>query len=91
MVQLVKKEWHQVCSEYSLDFDSELLGEIYPDKSEEELEQFLIDLENGIVEIEILIEDAINNDVELEWEHMDDDWWTHRKGGYDVTYELGEE
>jgi hypothetical protein len=27
----------------------------------------------------------------LYWDRQYDDWWTDRKGGYDVTYELGDE
>jgi hypothetical protein len=88
MVQVVKKEWHQVTSEFKLDFDQDLLSEIYPDKSEEEIEQFLKDLESGDILIEDVILDASDNDVALEWDHHYDDWWTDRKGGYDITYDI---
>lgn len=89
-VTIVKKEWHQVSSEYSFDLTLDVLQEIYSDKNDEELEQLLKDIEDGNVEVEDLINDAIDNDVEIDWNHEDDDWWTHRKGGYEVTYELGE-
>lgn len=88
MVTVVKHEWHQVDSQLELEFDIDLLSEIYPDKSEEELEQFLTDIESGDILIDDVIHDAIDNDVELEWDHTYDDWWTSRKGGYEVTYEI---
>lgn len=91
MVTVVKHEWHQVDSQFELEFDSALLSEIYPDHSEEEIEQLLTDLENGDADIDTIVIDAMDNDVELEWNHVDDDWWTHRKGGYDVTYEVNDE
>ena len=30
-------------------------------------------------------------DVDIDWDHQYDDWWTSRKGGYEVTYEYGDE
>jgi hypothetical protein len=90
MVQIVKKEWHQVTSSYKLDIDEALLSEIYPDMSEKELAKFLEDIESGDAVVDDVISDASDNDVELEWDHDYDDWWTDRKGGYEVTYELGE-
>lgn len=91
MVTVVKHEWHQVDSQFEIDFDINLLSEIYPDYSEEEIEQLLTDLENGDADIDTIVIDAMDNNVELEWNHIDDDWWTHRKGGYDVTYEVNDE
>lgn len=88
MVTVVKKEWHQVTSAYELEFDAELLSEIYPDKSEEEIQELLADIEIGDVIVDDVVSDAMDNDVELEWDHTDDDWWTDRKGGYEVTYEV---
>jgi len=39
-----------------------------------------------------VIEDAWTNDIDLDWDWLDeDDWWTDRKGGYDVTYEVEKE
>ena len=90
MVTVVKHEWHKVDSQFELEFDAELLSEIYSDLPEEELEKFLVALENGEADIDDIVTDAINNDVELEWNHTYDDWWTSRKGGFEVTYELGE-
>ena len=40
----------------------------------------------GNVLIDDVLNDAWENDVEIEWEFDYDDVWTDRKGGYDVTY-----
>lgn len=89
MIQIVKKEWHQVTSVYTLDIDVDILGEIYPDKSEEELFTVIDELRSGDFEVADLVEAAMENDVSMDWDHQDDDWWTDRKGGYDVTFEVG--
>lgn len=91
MVTLVKHEWHSVDSQFALELDQNLLGEIYPDKNKKELKKLLKDIENGEVDVEEIVSDAYDNDVDLEWDRQYDDWWTDRKGGYDVTYELGDE
>ena len=89
MVQVVKSEWHQVEKRYDYELDEILLSEIYPDLSEDEIAQLLQNLESGDASIEDIIEDAWENDVDIDWNYMDeDDWWTDRKGGYDVTYEV---
>lgn len=91
MVQIVKKEWHQVSSEYVLDFTTALLGEIYPDKDDDELIEILKQIESGDIDIEEVLDEAINNNIDVEWDHTYDDWWTSRKGGFDITYEVGNE
>jgi len=37
-----------------------------------------------------VLDDANENDVDIEWEFQYDDCWTDRKGGYEVTYEYGD-
>ena len=91
MVTLVKHEWHSVDSQFALELDEALLSEIYPDKDEGEIEDLLIQIETGYVSVEEVVEAAWENGVELEWDRQYDDWYTDRKGGYDVTYELGDE
>ena len=91
MVTLVKHEWHSVDVRYTYELDEDILSEIYPDKDEDEISEMLVQIETGYLDIEQVIEDAVNNDVEIEWEHQYDDMWTMCKGGYDVTYELGDE
>jgi hypothetical protein len=91
MVTLVKHEWHQHDRQYAIELDESLLSEIYPDLDEDEIAQKLADIESGEVDFEEVINDAHENDVEIEWDFQYDDCWTDRKGGYDVTYELGDE
>lgn len=89
MVQVVKSEWHSVEKRYGIHIDECILNDIYNDATVEEIEQKLVDLESGELSIDELINDAWENNVDLDWEYLDeDDWWTDRKGGYDVTYEV---
>jgi uncharacterized Zn finger protein (UPF0148 family) len=91
MVTIVKHEWHQVDVQYAIELDEELLSEIYPDMDVDQIADLLQQIEDGEVSIEEIIDDAYNNDVDIDWDHQYDDNWTMRKGGYDVTYELGDE
>jgi hypothetical protein len=91
MVTLVKHEWHQVDSQFALELDESTLSEIYPDLDDEEIAEKLRQIEEGEIDVEEIVNDAWENDVELEWDRQYDDWWTDRKGGYEVTYELGDE
>lgn len=91
MVTIVKHEWHQVDEQYAFYLDEETLSDIYPDLDVGEIVSLLVRIENGEVDVEEVMQDAWENDVEIEWEHQYSDCWTSRKGGYDVTYELGDE
>jgi hypothetical protein len=91
MVTIVKHEWHQHDRQYAIDLDEDLLSEIYPDLDEDEISELLIQIEMGYKDIDEVINDAFDNDVEIEWDFQYDDCWTDRKGGYEVTYELGDE
>ena len=91
MVTIVKHEWHQVDSQFAYELDEDKLSEIYPDMDEDEIASLLKQIEDGEADIDTIISDAWDNDVEIEWERQYDDWWTDRKGGYEVTYELGDE
>jgi hypothetical protein len=91
MVTLVKHEWHQCDVQYTFELDGDLLAEIYPDLDEDEIAERLQQIENGEIDIEDIINDAYSNDVDMDWEHQTDDMWTMNKGGYEVTYELGDE
>jgi len=91
MVTIVKHEWHQHDRQYAIELDESLLSEIYPDLDEDEIVQKLTDIQSGEVDYEEVLNDAYENDVEIEWDFQYDDCWTDRKGGYDVTYELGDE
>ena len=90
MVTIVKHEWHQHDRQYAIELDESLLSEIYPDLDEDEIAQKLAELESGDLDYEEVLDDANENDVDIEWEFQYDDCWTDRKGGYEVTYELGD-
>ena len=90
MVTAVKHEWHSHDRQYTLEIDEDLLSEIYPDLDEDEIADKLQAIETGYTDIEEIINDAYDNDVDIEWEFQYDDCWTDRKGGYEVTYELGD-
>lgn len=90
MVQIVKKEWHQVSREFVYELTIDDLEQIYSDAEPDELEKMLDDLKSGDLDVEDLVSDAWDADVYFDWDHVEDDWWTERKGGFDETYELGE-
>ena len=91
MVTIVKHEWHSHDRQYAIELDEDLLSEIYPDLGPGEISKMLENIEEGLVDIEDVINDAWENEVEIEWDFQYDDCWTDRKGGYEITYELGDE
>jgi len=91
-MRVIKSEWHQVEKRYAIDIDENLINEIYEDATVEEIEEIIRQLKDGELEVSSIIEDAWTNDVAIDWDWLDeDDWWTDRKGGYDVTYEVDKE
>jgi len=91
MVSVVKSEWHQVEKRYGLEIDTDLLSEIYPDLDEDEIEAKLAELDSGEEDIETVLNDAWDSNVDIDWDYLnEDDWWTDRKGGYEVTYKVEE-
>ena len=89
MVSVVKSEWHQVEKRYGIEIDADMLTEIYPELDEGEIEAKLADLESGEEDVETIFTDALENSVDIDWDYLDeDDWWTDRKGGYEVTYQV---
>jgi hypothetical protein len=88
-MRVIKSEWNQVEKRYAIDIDENLINEIYQDATVEEVEEIVRQLKDGELEASSVIEDAWTNDVTIDWDWLDeDDWWTDRKGGYDVTYEV---
>ena len=91
-MRIIKSEWHSVEKRYAIDIDENLINEIYEDATVEEIEEIVRQLNEGELDASTVIEDAWTNDVDLDWDWLDeDDWWTDRKGGYDVTYEIEKE
>jgi hypothetical protein len=91
MVTVVKSEWHQVEKRYSYEIDEDSIAKIYPDLDEDEIAEIMREIESGERDISDVIEAAWENDVDFDWEWLDeDDWWTDRKGGYEITYAIEE-
>ena len=91
-MKVIKSEWHSVEKRYGAEIDEDTLNDIYPDATVEEIEQKMADLASGDLSIETIMNDAYEEGIDIDWEWLDeDDWWTDRKGGYDVTYEVGDE
>lgn len=91
MVQVVKSEWHQVEKRYDYNIDEDLVAEVYPDMDGDEVAARLQEIVDGEYELEQFIQDAWDEGVDIDWNYMDeDDWWTDRKGGYEVTYAIEE-
>jgi len=90
MVQIIKSEWHQVEKRYGIEIDREKFGEIYSDIEDEgEIDLMFLQFENGELDLEEIFQKAWNDSVDIDWEWLDeDDWWTDRKGGYEVTFEV---
>jgi uncharacterized protein YciU (UPF0263 family) len=90
MVQVIKSEWHQVEKRYGIEIDRDVFGEIYSDiEDEAEIDLMYLQFESGELSVDEVIEKAWEEGVDLDWDWLDeDDWWTDRKGGYEVTYEV---
>ena len=90
-MRVIRSEWHQVEKRYAIDLDVDNVAEVYPDMDEEEAQQRFEEIANGEYDLEEFVQDAYDADVYFDWDWLDeDDWWTDRKGGYDVTYSIDE-
>jgi len=88
MVWIVKSEWHSVEKRYGAEIDESLLSEIYPNMDEDEIATMLQEIADGEADLEEIMSAAFD-EVYIDWDWLDeDDWWTDRKGGYDITYEV---
>jgi hypothetical protein len=79
-------EWHQVQRKYALEIDVQYIFDLHEEsKTLEECQVIFDQLESGEMSVEDLEEVG---QFGMDWEYQDDDdWWTMRKGGYDVTYD----
>lgn len=88
-MRVIKSEWHSVERRYATEIDIDFLSDVYPDMSDEELQEVMDRLERGDMTIDELMADGEDRWFDIDWEWLDeDDWWTDRKGGYDITYEV---
>ena len=90
MVSITKHEWHGVDSSYSIELSEDLLADIYPELDDEAISEKLKQIKSGEISVDDIIADAENNEIDLEWNHVQDDMYTDRQGGYEITYELDE-
>jgi len=91
-MRIIKSEWHQVEKRYSIDIDIDDIAEVYPENTDEENQAVLDKLASGEMTWEEFEEAADEEGAYYDWEWLDeDDWWTDRKGGYEVTYEVVDE
>jgi hypothetical protein len=91
LMTLVKHEWHQVDRQLAFKLTEDVFREIYSDLDEDEIAEKLQQLASGDLSIEEIMAAAQDASVDIDWEPQYDDWWTERKGGYEVTYEVGDE
>jgi hypothetical protein len=88
MMRVIKSEWHQVEKRYSLIINRKDLEEIYPEYEDNLIDELYSDIINGDADMDQLIEDSSECGLYLDWDYLDEDWWTDRKGGYEVTYSV---
>ena len=87
-----KTEWHQVSSEFKYDCPDEAIIETFG--SVERFKEILSHQELEFnSKIEPTGEKPTDEEDDMLWDFLseldyerEDDWWTDRKGGYDVTY-----
>lgn len=89
-MKITKVEHHSVNWHYQTEIDEDFIAEVYPDLDEEEIAQIFEELKNGERTIDDIIEAAWENNVDIDWDLDYEDVWTDRKGGYDITYDIGE-
>lgn len=94
VIKATMSEWHQVERKYAVEIDIAYLTDMFPDKSKQEIQQLFDDLESGVVLVDDLEEmgyeeNGYDKFWGIDWDWQDeDDWWTMRKGGFDVTYDM---
>lgn len=92
-MKFIKKEYHQVISYFNYDFDEDELSKTFGS-----VERFLEIAshigENGNCDGDEPTDEEYDNFIDFINDadyDREDDWWTDRKGGYEVDYELGED
>ena len=95
---IVKKtEWHSVSSEFSYDIDDEEIIEEFG--SVKRFKEIISHQEQEFRSpLEVIGEKPTDKEQDKFWEFLsehdydrEDDWWTDRKGGYEVTVKYDEE
>jgi len=92
VVTCIKSEWHQVERQYGIEIDLQYVRDLFLEHGEtEEGCQAIFDkLVSGEMDggdLEDYGYETYTDFYGMDWDWLDkDDWWTDRKGGYDVTY-----
>jgi len=86
-VKIYKSEWHQMERKYVVEIDEDLVNELYPDNTKKKNKEILKGLKDGTTDIDEFMGDAFG-EIDIDWDHVEDDLWTDRKGGYEITYEV---
>lgn len=74
---------------HTVEIDRDLFGEIYSDiEDEAEIDLMYLQFESGELSIEEVLQEARDQNIDIDWDFSHDDLWTDRKGGYDISYEL---
>lgn len=92
-MKFIKKEYHQVISYFNYDFDEEEIAEKFG-SVDRFLEIASHESDDGEAEGEEPTDEERDTFIDFINESdydRDDDWWTDRKGGYEVNFQLGEE
>lgn len=85
VVRATMSEWHQVEIKRTVDIDLNMIEELYcGHKTTEECQAIFDKLVSGDLTIEDLEDDV--DDFDWQQNPGEEDWWTMRKGGFDVTY-----
>jgi hypothetical protein len=92
MVTFVKTEWHSVASRFQYDINDDEIEEIFG--SVDRFKEILSWQEQETFSNnEAFGEEPTEEEQDAFWELVnnsdydrEDDWWTDRKGGYDVTF-----
>lgn len=90
MILAKKVEHHSIDVHYTTEIDEFLLSSIYPDKSDDEISELLESIRTGGTTIDEIVEAALDANVDIEWDYDYEDMWTDRKGGYDVSFDIGD-
>jgi len=86
VMRVIKSEWHQVEKRYDCEISIDDVMAVY-DCDEDVADEIYAELVSGEREIETFLDDGRENNIDFDWDWLDeDDLWTDRKGGYEVTY-----
>jgi len=96
-MKFTKTEWHSVASEFNYDIDDEAIAEEFG--SVQRFKEIITHQDQQMFGgMEPEGEEPTDEENDKFWEFVgqldydrEDDWWTDRKGGYDVTIKYDED